>query len=70
MNEAWILCAAYLIDRVVGDPRGLPHPVVIIGWWITRLERVIRSLVKREQHLKIAGLLFPLFIVTGSYAAV
>lgn len=70
MNEAWILCAAYLIDRVVGDPRGLPHPVVIIGWWITRLERVIRSLVKREEHLKIAGLLFPLFIVTGSYAAV
>jgi adenosylcobinamide-phosphate synthase len=70
MKEAWILCAAYLIDRVVGDPRGLPHPVVIIGWWITRLERVVRLLVKREEHLKIAGLVFPLFIVTGSYAAV
>lgn len=70
MNELLILCAAYLIDRVVGDPRGLPHPVVIIGWWITRLERVIRALVKREEHLKIAGVLFPLLIVSGSYLVV
>lgn len=70
MTEIWILCAAYLIDRVVGDPRSLPHPVVIMGWWITRLERVIRAVVKRESHLKIAGILFPLLIVSGSYIAV
>jgi adenosylcobinamide-phosphate synthase len=70
MTEVWILCAAYLIDRVVGDPRSLPHPVIIMGWWITRLERVIRSLVKEESHLKVAGVLFPLVIVGGSYAVV
>ncbi|ATF11802.1 cobalamin biosynthesis protein CobD [Brevibacillus brevis X23] len=70
MTEVWILCAAYLIDRVVGDPRSLPHPVIIMGWWITRLERVIRSLVKEESHLKLAGVLFPLVIVGGSYAVV
>ncbi|MFD2368973.1 adenosylcobinamide-phosphate synthase CbiB [Brevibacillus sp. GCM10020057] len=70
MIEAMILTAAYLIDRVVGDPRSLPHPVVIIGWWISRLERVIRGVFKREEHLKMAGLLFPLLIVTGSYAVV
>ncbi|MBW5467816.1 cobalamin biosynthesis protein CobD [Brevibacillus formosus] len=70
MTEVWILCAAYLIDRVVGDPRSLPHPVIIMGWWITRLERVIRSLVKEESHLKLAGVLFPLVIVGGSYAFV
>ncbi|MED1797552.1 adenosylcobinamide-phosphate synthase CbiB [Brevibacillus porteri] len=70
MTEVWILCAAYLIDRVVGDPRSLLHPVIIMGWWITRLERVIRSLVKEESHLKLAGVLFPLVIVGGSYAVV
>ncbi|TQK74208.1 adenosylcobinamide-phosphate synthase [Brevibacillus sp. AG162] len=70
MTEVWILCAAYLIDRVVGDPRSLPHPVIIMGWWITRLEQVIRSLVKEESHLKLAGVLFPLVIVCGSYAVV
>ncbi|WNC17656.1 adenosylcobinamide-phosphate synthase CbiB [Brevibacillus brevis] len=70
MNEVLILAAAYLIDRVVGDPRSLPHPVVVIGWWIARLEAVIRAVVKREEHLKAAGILFPLLIVTGSYAVV
>ncbi|EJL40615.1 cobalamin biosynthesis protein CobD [Brevibacillus agri] len=70
MTEVWILCAAYVIDRVVGDPRSLPHPVVMIGWWITRLERVIRAAVKRESQLKLAGVLLPLLIVTGSYAVV
>lgn len=70
MNEALILVAAYLLDRVVGDPRSLPHPVVVIGWWITRLEQVIRATIKQEDHLKAAGLLFPLLIVSGSYAAV
>ncbi|TKI56952.1 cobalamin biosynthesis protein CobD [Brevibacillus antibioticus] len=70
MTEVWILCAAYLIDRVVGDPRSLPHPVIIMGWWIARLERVIRFLVKEEAHLKLAGALFPLVIVGGSYAVV
>ncbi|BAH42221.1 cobalamin biosynthesis protein [Brevibacillus brevis NBRC 100599] len=70
MTEIWVLCAAYLIDRVVGDPRGLPHPVIIMGWWITRLEQVIRSLVKEESHLKLAGVLFPVVIVGGSYAVV
>ncbi|QDS35677.1 adenosylcobinamide-phosphate synthase CbiB [Brevibacillus brevis] len=70
MTEVWILCAAYLIDRVVGDPRSLPHPVIIMGWWISRLERVIRSLMKEDSHLKLAGVLFPLVIVGGSYAVV
>lgn len=69
-QDVWVLCAAYLIDRTVGDPRGIPHPVVIMGWFIARLERLIRRLVKEERHLKAAGLLFPLLIVTGSYAAV
>ncbi|NRS50127.1 adenosylcobinamide-phosphate synthase CbiB [Brevibacillus sp. HB2.2] len=70
MTEVWVLCAAYLIDRVVGDPRSLPHPVIIMGWWITRLELVIRSLFKEESHLKLAGVLFPVVIVGGSYAVV
>jgi adenosylcobinamide-phosphate synthase len=66
MNEALILLAAYGIDRVVGDPRSLPHPVVGIGWCIMGLERLLRALVKREEHLKAAGILFPLLIAGGS----
>lgn len=71
MNElAWVIITAYLIDRVLGDPRSLPHPVVIIGWWISRLEWLIRRCIKQEKHVKAAGVLLPLLIVTGSYAVV
>lgn len=71
MNElAWVIITAYLIDRIVGDPRKLPHPVVIIGWWISRLEWLIRRCVKQEKYVKAAGVLLPLLIVTGSYAVV
>jgi len=70
MKESLILAAAYWIDRVVGDPRCLPHPVVGMGRCITWLEKWIRTWIKHERHLKGAGLLFPLVIAGGSYLAV
>lgn len=71
MNElAWVIITAYLMDRIVGDPRTLPHPVVMIGWWISLLERWIRRCIKQEKYVKAAGVLLPLLIVTGSYAVV
>lgn len=70
MNEILILCAAYLVDRVVGDPRSIPHPVIGIGWCISRLERGIRIFAHTDRMLKLAGLLFPIVIVGGSYLAV
>ncbi|GED51923.1 adenosylcobinamide-phosphate synthase CbiB [Brevibacillus borstelensis] len=70
MTTAFLIVAAYVLDRLVGDPRSLPHPVVIMGWCIARLERVIRLSVKQEKGLRAAGLLFPLLIVGGSYAVV
>ncbi|MFR4475801.1 MAG: cobalamin biosynthesis protein [Ruminococcus callidus] len=38
----WILCSTalgFLLDLCFGDPRWLPHPVVLIGKSISRLER-------------------------------
>ncbi len=31
--------AAMLLDRIIGDPRGWPHPVNLMGWWIHRWDR-------------------------------
>lgn len=70
MREAGILLAAYVIDRIVGDPRSLPHPVVWIGYCITKLEKWIRSFVQTDRSLKWAGLLFPLVIAGGSYVVI
>lgn len=64
---AVIIFAAYVIDRVVGDPRNLPHPVVGMGKAITALERVIRRYYSRPQSLRKAGVLLPLCIAGGAW---
>ncbi len=37
------LLFGFAIDLVVGDPHGLPHPVVLIGWLISCLEQRLRK---------------------------
>ncbi|WP_409293931.1 adenosylcobinamide-phosphate synthase CbiB [Peribacillus sp. SCS-26] len=64
-----LVFAAFLTDLMVGDPRALPHPVVLIGKCITWLEQGIRRLFS-EKYLKIGGVFLPLVIAGGSYAAV
>lgn len=44
----WIVPAAVALDLLIGDPRRLPHPVVLIGRLIARLERLLRELTKYE----------------------
>lgn len=61
---------AYLVDLVVGDPRFLPHPVIIIGKYISRLEKIIRKIFPKEEQLKKVGILLPLVIVGGTYLVV
>lgn len=65
--HAIYIIIAYFIDRIIGDPRSLPHPVVLIGKSIKLLEKVVRSIIVKEKYLKLAGLLFPLIIAGGSY---
>lgn len=68
MAGAWIIILSYLLDRCIGDPRWIPHPVIGMGKGISALERVIRSLVNTDSGLKRAGVLFPIVIAGGSFA--
>ncbi|QQE79686.1 adenosylcobinamide-phosphate synthase CbiB [Alicyclobacillus sp. SO9] len=34
-----VVLIAMFVDKVVGDPQGLPHPVIFIGRWISYWER-------------------------------
>ncbi|MEK4449986.1 adenosylcobinamide-phosphate synthase CbiB [Paenibacillus sp. FSL L8-0506] len=68
MTIALVLLAAYVIDRIVGDPRNLPHPVIGMGKAITALERAIRRLWSRPQSLRRAGVLLPLCVAGGAWA--
>lgn len=41
----------FILDLLIGDPHWLPHPVRLIGWLITALEKILY----REKHLMVRG---------------
>ena len=42
-GRAGELALAFLLDRILGDPEGWPHPVRALGWLISRLEDALRA---------------------------
>lgn len=58
------LAVAVLLDWLIGDPRGLPHPVRLLGSLIGLLEKAARRLFLNSTGLKLAGVLIVL-LVTG-----
>lgn len=46
---------AVLIDWIIGDPYGFPHPVIYIGKLIRKLENIGRKTFKEGKALKIYG---------------
>lgn len=59
-----ILLFAFALDLILGDPRGLPHPVRAIGWTIRRTETVLRRFTKTPLAEKSAGVLLVVLIVS------
>ena len=62
------LFIGFIIDLLVGDPHGLPHPVVLIGKLIAALEKVFRALFpKTPRGENLAGA--AVWIVTAGLSA-
>lgn len=59
----WPISLAYIIDLVVGDPRWIPHPVVLIGKLISWLEKGLRRWIAPAIGFKAAGVLLLLITV-------
>lgn len=59
-----LFLSAYAADLIIGDPRGIPHPVVMIGTFIRWLEERIRHGVF-SADLKKGGILL-WFIIVGA----
>lgn len=55
---------AYFLDLLLGDPRGYPHPVKIIGWSAQRLESWCR---KYFANTLFAGFVLTVVIIAGVY---
>ncbi|ROP62655.1 adenosylcobinamide-phosphate synthase [Enterobacter sp. BIGb0383] len=58
---AWAV--AWLLDCLIGDPRGMPHPVRWIGSLITLTQRWVRRICHGERALRIGGALMWLVVV-------
>lgn len=65
-----IIVAAVAIDAVIGDPRWLPHPVVVIGYLISRSEKIVRRVATSAKGLKAGGIVLTATIVAGTYTVV
>jgi adenosylcobinamide-phosphate synthase len=61
------LFLAYVVDLIVGDPRFLPHPVVLMGRFISFLDRRLSKTRSGKWKERLKGCLFPLLLVGGVY---
>ncbi|MGM0689399.1 MAG: adenosylcobinamide-phosphate synthase CbiB [Bacillota bacterium] len=60
------LSAAYFFDSLIGDPRRFPHPVRLIGRFISLMEKAVRIFFFSPQGLKASGLLIVIIVSGGS----
>ncbi|MGQ9896294.1 MAG: adenosylcobinamide-phosphate synthase CbiB [Acidobacteriota bacterium] len=61
------LIAAYTLDRLIGDPPWLPHPIRWMGRFIALGEQVLRPLATGPMNLFLAGAVLSLALVGLSY---
>ncbi len=61
------MMAAFGLDRILGDPRWLPHPVRLIGRVTVRLEPLLTRLFGRNRS---SGTLLAAMVAGGAYFAV
>lgn len=54
---------AYMIDLAFGDPRAIPHPVVIIGRLISFLERLLYKEGASKAQMRLRGAVLVLLVV-------
>lgn len=59
--------AALLLDQLLGDPRWLPHPIRLLGWFASVLEKVFRTICP---SLRLAGIITVILLVGTTASAV
>ena len=65
-----LVLAAAGLDRLVGDPRWCLHPVVVMGWWIRRLQQLAEHWAgDRPWALRFGGGVITALLVGGSGGA-
>ncbi len=63
------LIAACLLDRLLGDPEGYPHPVRVMGWCIERLEASLAPRGREGAAALCAGCAIATALSAGAWTA-
>jgi len=66
MTSIIVFIIAAVLDFLIGDPWGWPHPVQVMGWVISRLTKFWLHLCQNSITQKIAGILLGLILIVGS----
>ncbi|MBD2743183.1 adenosylcobinamide-phosphate synthase CbiB [Coleofasciculus sp. FACHB-1120] len=61
------LAIASLLDYIIGDPWGWPHPVRVMGGLISRYSQMTFGLFSHPLMLRWAGVFLGIGLITGSY---
>jgi adenosylcobinamide-phosphate synthase len=67
LNRSFLLPAAWLLDKIAGDPEWIPHPVRLMGLAITRGESAMRRKDQSNGTGLIIGAALTIAVVTSSY---
>jgi adenosylcobinamide-phosphate synthase len=67
MSAPTMVLAACILDLIAGDPAGYPHPVILMGKLISKLENLARRTVRTPAGKRVAGFWMTLFLVLLSY---
>jgi len=66
-----LLILAFILDLCIGDPKWLPHPVRIMGWAISKTEKILRKwgVGKKNWEVieKFKGILLVIIIVCATF---
>ncbi|MCF4967447.1 adenosylcobinamide-phosphate synthase CbiB [Nostoc sp. CMAA1605] len=66
MLSALILLLAAILDYLIGDPWGWPHPVQVMGWVISRLSKLFLQFCHKPFTQRLVGIILALILIIGS----
>ena len=61
-----VLVLAALLDYLIGDPWGWPHPVRVMGWVISLLSKLALKYCQNPFSQRLAGIIMGLTVIIGS----
>lgn len=65
--STFALFAGIILDFIIGDPHGWYHPVIAIGWLITKTENILRKVFpKTKTGERLAGMLMAVLVIVLS----